>query len=212
MADHFSSVLSGLRVLFQGSSTAGPLASVPEENTAGFTAPYSPPESEGSTTVFKSRHPPGSTYRESIRSVAVSEWHNRSTLSFGSGQSGSNYSSNSGASSSYQSNYSVLSSGTADLGISELTEIAQKMVSDGYLLSVFQSFVDSSSSLENWFVELDVYWVLQPQKSFASWLQLQEMGERWIRALTVIVVSITELVDEIHKEETAVAQFSKAWH
>ncbi|XP_044454185.1 uncharacterized protein [Triticum aestivum] len=178
--------------------------------------------------------PPLSSYRESIRSVVV--WPGWG-ISPQSGQSGSNYSSNSGASSSYMSsNYSVCSSGSAfaaqaDLSASELTKIAQRMVSDGYVMHIFQSFIDSSSSpivryggrysLENWFVELDVDWVLQIRENngdYCEWRfqfrgvsasRLQELVERWSPAMTIIVVSFRELVATIH-DAPAVAQFGKA--
>ncbi|KAF7012057.1 hypothetical protein CFC21_026290 [Triticum aestivum] len=100
------------------------------------------------------------------------------------------------------------------------------MVSDGYLLLIFQSFIDSSfsqlvryggrCSLENWFAQLDVHWVLQMRDKYGWRFQfrdmsvscLQELAERWTRALTVIVVSIKELVTAIH-DVPAVAQFGR---
>lgn len=150
MADHLSSVFSGLRELFQGSSTPGQLASVPEESTTGFTDAFGPPPN---------------FYRESIRSISVvcPDWRIRSTLF---GQSGST---TSGASRSNNSGYSSNSTsvGAADLGTSELTKIAQRMISDGYTERMVQAFHTVSLTqtfgqdppLRNWFVELDVDWV-----------------------------------------------------
>lgn len=208
MAGHLSSVFSGLGVLFQGSSAPGQLASVREESTTGFAASY----------------PPGRTYLESIRSVSVvwPEWRFRSNYS-----SGSNYSSDSGASRYNSSGYSSGSASdrTADLGASELTKIANRMVSDGYTQRMAQAFGCGGSqyrALENWFVELDVDWVLEIrgghgiqrqlelllQDTSASWLH--ELVERWVRALTIIVVSISkELVADVD-EMPAAARFGKA--
>ena len=191
------------------------LASVPEESATGITAPCPPPNS----------------YRESILSVGVvwPEWRVTSTHSSQSGHSGSNYSSDSGASRSNNSGYSSGSvfAGAADLGAKELTKIAQRMSSDGYLLRIFQTFIESSSSpvvpydeccsLENWFVELDADWVLQrhnnhdlrQQLQEAPVSRLEEFVERWIRALTVILASIKELVAATH-EMPAVVRFAKA--
>uniref|UniRef100_M8B3W2 Exocyst subunit Exo70 family protein n=1 Tax=Aegilops tauschii TaxID=37682 RepID=M8B3W2_AEGTA len=191
------------------------LASVPEESATGFAAPCPPPNS----------------YRESILSVGVvwPEWRVTSTHSSQSGHSGSNYSSDSGASRSNNSGYSSGSvfAGAADLGAKELTKIAQRMSSDGYLLRIFQTFIESSSSpvvtydewcsLENWFVELDADWVLQrhnnhdlrQQLQEAPVSRLEEFVERWIRALIVILASIKELVAATH-EMPAVVRFAKA--
>ncbi|KAM0868981.1 hypothetical protein ACQ4PT_040971 [Festuca glaucescens] len=74
-------------------------------------------------------------------------------------------------------------------------------------------------ALEPWFCELDVAWVLQIRREHGSHWQLrlqdnsssslQDMVERWIRGLTVIVHSIIELVSTQH-EITAVVRFGKA--
>ncbi|XBJ05706.1 hypothetical protein VPH35_024441 [Triticum aestivum] len=77
--------------------------------------------------------------------------------------------------------------------------------------------------LETWFCELDVGWVLQIcQERGSQWqfrLQdksassLQDLVERWIRGLTVIVHSLTELVSNsvgICVESMATERFGKA--
>jgi hypothetical protein len=197
------------------------LASVPEENTSDFTAAY----------------PPIGSYRESIRSVAWPQWRFRSTISSlsGSGPSGSNYSSGSSALSSYFSNNSDYSSdlgsaGAADFRAGELTEIAHRMVSDGYTQRMVQAFTDGGGedrTLENWFVELDVDWVLKArlltkghyysrqkgslllENTSASWHR--ELIEKWVRAFTIIVASMKkELVAAVHHETLAVAQFGES--
>ncbi|XP_037482523.1 uncharacterized protein LOC119361403 [Triticum dicoccoides] len=185
MADHLSIVFSSLRILLQGSSsTEGQLA-----------------------------------YRHSIRSVSVlcPEWPIRSTLS---GQSGSNYdSSSSSASRSNNSGYSSNSASVseADLGTSELTKIAHRMVSDGYTQCMVRAFHSTSltetTALNNWFVELDVDWVLQLQPPLhlqtVTMYWRQELVQRWIRALTIIVASMNEVMLVDH-EVLAVARFGKA--
>ncbi|EMS60893.1 hypothetical protein TRIUR3_27971 [Triticum urartu] len=210
VAVHLSSVFSGLRGLFQGSSTRGHLASVPEESTTGFTDAFSPPLN---------------SYRESIRSVSIvcSEWRVRSTLS---DQSRSTDSSDSGASRSNTSSYSSASVGAADLGTSELTKIAHRMVSDGYTQRMVRAFhtlsltktIAPHPSLKNWFIELDVDWVLDSRLQLrlkgasANWLQ--ELVKRWIRALTIIVSSINEVNLATRRwrthEALAIARFGKA--
>ncbi|SPT20722.1 unnamed protein product [Triticum aestivum] len=210
MADHLSSVFTSLRVLLRGSSsTEGQLASVPEESTTGFTDVLGPPPN---------------SYRNSIRSVGIvfPEWPIRSSLSSQSGQSGSNYDySDSGESRSNNSGYSSNSASVSpDLGTTELMKIAQRMVSDGYTQRMVRAFHSTSPTetvgpdlvLKNWFVELDVDWVLQLrlqlqlQKVTAYWLQ--ELVQRWIRALTIIVASIKEVM--LVHEALAVARFGKA--
>uniref|UniRef100_M8BBM8 Exocyst subunit Exo70 family protein n=1 Tax=Aegilops tauschii TaxID=37682 RepID=M8BBM8_AEGTA len=188
MADHLSSVFT--RVLLRGSSsTEGQLASVLEERTTGFTDVLGPPPN---------------SYRNSIRNVGVvfPEWHIRSSLSSQSGQSGSNY------------DYS--DSGDS----SELTKIAQRMVSDGYTQRMVRAFHNTSltgtigpdPALKNWFIELDVDWVLysrlqlQLQKVTAYWLQ--ELVQRWIRALIIIVASIKEVMLVHDHEALAVTRTS----
>lgn len=185
------------------------LASVPEESTTFFTTPY----------------PPRNSYRESIRSVALSGAQVRSTRLTRSlsGQSGSSCSSYSGASSSYLSNNSACSGGL--FGAYDLARIARRMARDGFtrrVLRAFQHGGDPGSALETWFFELDVDWVLQIreleghgsgqqlQDKSASSLHLQELVERWIRALIVIAVCITDLVVVAVDETPAVAQFGKA--
>ncbi|XP_020199765.1 exocyst complex component EXO70C1-like [Aegilops tauschii subsp. strangulata] len=211
MADHLSSVFT--RVLLRGSSsTEGQLASVLEERTTGFTDVLGPPPN---------------SYRNSIRNVGVvfPEWHIRSSLSSQSGQSGSNYDySDSGDSRSNNTGYSSnAASVSADLGTSdELTKIAQRMVSDGYTQRMVRAFHNTSltgtigpdPALKNWFIELDVDWVLysrlqlQLQKVTAYWLQ--ELVQRWIRALIIIVASIKEVMLVHDHEALAVTRFGKA--
>ncbi|KAM3298629.1 hypothetical protein ACQJBY_040219 [Aegilops geniculata] len=198
---------------------AGRLAAVPEESTDGSAAPY----------------PPRGLYRDWIRTVAVSGAQRRSTI-FSHSQSGYSGSSYSSASNSYPSNNSGCSSGSASavalhlFCAQELTMIARQMVSDGYTQRVVLAFDVASPAptlgngggggvLETWFCELDVGWVLQIRQEHGSspqlWLQgksasmLQELVERWIRGLTVIIVAIAELVSTYH-EMAAVARFGKA--
>ncbi|EMS64200.1 hypothetical protein TRIUR3_04963 [Triticum urartu] len=96
------------------------------------------------------------------------------------------------------------------------------MVRDGYIQRMVEDPC-SSIALENMFYELDVEWVVgihldrstnRPQPP----LQLQDMSvpsledlvHKWIRALSVIALSVTELfqVSSLH-EEPAVAWFNK---
>uniref|UniRef100_A0ACD5ZFP7 Uncharacterized protein n=1 Tax=Avena sativa TaxID=4498 RepID=A0ACD5ZFP7_AVESA len=174
------------------------LASVPEE----------------STTVFPAPHPPSSSYRESIRSVDGPEWRIRSSLFPQSSYSGSSYSSSySGGSNISGCSFGMVSAGVSGFGDGEITKIAHKMVSDGYLQQMVQAFGDQDSDtvLEAWFSELDVPWVLQSRESHGSQFQLQpqELVERWIRSLTLIVVSIEELV-AAGDASPAVARFGRA--
>ncbi|KAM0855063.1 hypothetical protein ACQ4PT_050014 [Festuca glaucescens] len=173
------------------------LASVQEESTTGVAASCRP----------------SSTYRESIRSVAWPQWQIRSAGSSQSGQSGSTCSSISGAS----------SSSVADFGAEELTEIAHRMVSDGYTQRMVQAFSLRDGALHNWFVELDVDWVLEICGGYggsrrrlelllqnSSTSRRQEFIDRWVRALTIIVVSTSkELVAGVH-DTLAAARFGKA--
>ncbi|KAK1620480.1 hypothetical protein QYE76_025997 [Lolium multiflorum] len=177
---------------------AGRLAAVPELSTTGFTAP-------SSLTV-------SNIYRNSLRSVPVYGGHIRPTLFSLPGHSGS------GDSSSYQSNNSGCSSGSvsaaagADFsGAYELTEIAHRMISDGFTQRMVQEFETGAAdrALESWFFELDVDWVLrirEEQLQDRSASSLREMVERWIRALTVVVLNIKELVHGT----LAVTRFGKA--
>nr|XP_051219467.1 uncharacterized protein LOC127336666 isoform X2 [Lolium perenne] len=199
------------------------LATVPEETTDGFTAASPPPRSP---------------YRDRIRMVAVSGEQIRSTL-FSNSQSshnGSSYSSDSGASNSYPFNYSGGSSGSAasaaapNLGAHELKMIAHQMVNDGYTERMVQAFNAAASpptaaceygggqdraALGDWFSELDVDWVLQIREGHGLQLQdrsLQDLVEKWIRALTVIVVSIRSLaaphrtLEVAHFGKTSIAE------
>jgi len=175
------------------------LASVPEE----------------STTVFPAPHPPSSSYRESIRSVDGPEWRIRSSLFPQSSYSGSSYSSSySGGSNISGCSFGMVSAGVSGFGDGEITKIAHKMVSDGYLQQMVQAFggQDPDSVLEAWFSELDVPWVLQSRESHGSQFQLQpqELVERWIRSLTLIVVSIIELFLSTADVSAAVPRFGKA--
>ncbi|XP_037480827.1 uncharacterized protein LOC119358338 [Triticum dicoccoides] len=199
------------------------LASVPEESATatGFTAP--------------NPQPPRNTYRDRIRKVPVSGAPKKWTLVplSQSGHKGSSYSS-SGASNSCPSNNSDSSCRTVPVFApladnDELMRIARQMFSDGYTRHMVQAFDDTSSApafkyggvpdhaLENWFLELDVDWVLQihDKHDLRRLLQdkpastLQDLVERWIRALTVIVTSITELVLAFHGTPAA-ARFGKA--
>ncbi|XP_044335764.1 exocyst complex component EXO70A1-like [Triticum aestivum] len=192
---------TSLKALLQGSSTEGQLASVPEESTTGFTDALPPPDS----------------YRKSIRRVSVvcSDWRIRSRQS-GSTDSAASRSTNS----SYSSNSESV--GAADLGTSELRKIAQRMASDGYTQRMVQAFHTVSlthtfgqdRALRNWFIELDVDWVLNVWLKLllqeASAYSLNELVERWIRALTVIVASVDkELVTTI-SDAPAAARFVTA--
>ncbi|VAH53839.1 unnamed protein product [Triticum turgidum subsp. durum] len=96
------------------------------------------------------------------------------------------------------------------------------MVSDGYTQRMVRAFhitslmetIAPDPTLKNWFVELDVDWVLQLrpqlrlrlQKVTAYWRQ--QLVQRWIRALTIIVASIKEVM--LVHEALAVARFGKA--
>uniref|UniRef100_A0ACD5YA74 Uncharacterized protein n=1 Tax=Avena sativa TaxID=4498 RepID=A0ACD5YA74_AVESA len=191
------------------------LASVPEETTSSFAGLT---EETGSQASIQLASVPEDTtssfagleaqsYRESIRSVVWPDWRIRSTLSSLSGQSGSNYSSNSGASSS---NISGASAGTTDFGADELTKIAHRMVSDGYTQRMVQAFKSNGKqdgSLETWFAELDIEWVFQ-WREYWQHPCLQEFAERWIRALTIIIVSIKELAADFH-DTLAVGRFGE---
>jgi hypothetical protein len=95
------------------------------------------------------------------------------------------------------------------------------MVSDGYAQRMVTAFGGGPdrARLETWFMELDVHWVLQlheehglpPDLQDKSAASHQELIERWIRALTVISVSIVELVLIVTVDEMpAVARFGKA--
>uniref|UniRef100_A0ACD5YUM5 Uncharacterized protein n=1 Tax=Avena sativa TaxID=4498 RepID=A0ACD5YUM5_AVESA len=175
------------------------LASVPEE----------------STTVFPAPHPPSSSYRESIRSVDGPEWRIRSSLFPQSSNSGSSYSSSySGGSNISGYSSGLVSAGVSGFGDGEIRKIAHKMFSDGYLQQMVQAFggQDPDSVLEAWFSELDVPWVLQSRESHGSQFQLQpqELVERWIRSLTLIVVSIIELFLSTADVSAAVPRFGKA--
>jgi hypothetical protein len=152
-----------------------------------------------------------------------------------SGHSGSSYSSGSGASNSYPgTSGSALSAPATDFGTDELKTIARQMVSDGFTQRMVQAFehgrdpdrgleialAPPDPELERWFLELDVAWVLQIRQEHGSQWQLplqdnsgssslQDLVERWIRGLTVIVHSILELRSTRH-EMTAVKRFGEA--
>ncbi|XP_048557521.1 uncharacterized protein LOC125538298 [Triticum urartu] len=182
-----ASVPEESRELFQGSSTPSRLASVPEESTTGFTDAFGPPPN---------------SYRDSIRSVSVvcSDWRIRSTFSR---QSGSSDSGASRSRSNTSGSSNSVSVGAADMGTIKLTKIAQRMISDGYTERMVQAFHTVSlaqtfgkdPSLRNWFAELDVDWVLdiclQLHLQEASTYSLQELVERWIRALTIIIATLS---------------------
>ena len=167
---------------------------------------------EGSADGAKADHPPVGLYRDQIQTVAVSGVRRTSTI-FGHG--GSSYSS---ASNSCPSTNSAYSSGSASavalerLGNQELRGIAHRMVSDGYAQRMVEAFVRASPAptfnfraipvhaLTNWFSELDVDWVLQIDDEHGLRQLLrdkpattQDLIDKWIRALTVIAATITEL-------------------
>uniref|UniRef100_A0A8R7PLM1 Exocyst subunit Exo70 family protein n=2 Tax=Triticum urartu TaxID=4572 RepID=A0A8R7PLM1_TRIUA len=193
---------------------ADQLAAVPEESATGFTADY----------------PPRNIYLNRIRTVPVSGAPIRWTV-FPRSQSGrhngSSCSSDSGASNSNPSNKS--SSGAApafafaaEMEDHALMRIAREMVRDGYTQHMVQAFHDASPApgnhaLNNRFLDLDADWVLQIHDEHGLRRLLQEKPastpqdfvERWIRAFTINVVSITELVFAFH-ETPAVARFGKA--
>ncbi|KAF7019406.1 hypothetical protein CFC21_032582 [Triticum aestivum] len=118
----------------------------------------------------------------------------------------------------------------------ELAMVARQMVSDGYTQCIIQAFHVASPApafgfggpdraLEDWFFELDVDWVLQIhsehglfqqlqlQDKSPAWLRpaswLQDLVERWIRALTVTAFSVQAMVITAH-QMPAVARFVKA--
>uniref|UniRef100_A0ACD5YUU3 Uncharacterized protein n=1 Tax=Avena sativa TaxID=4498 RepID=A0ACD5YUU3_AVESA len=163
--------------------------------------------------------PPRNVYRDLIRNVAVS----RGRYIRQSAHPGSSYSNSSGASSSYCSSAST--SATAEFctdGDHELSKIARLMVNDGYAWRMVNAFGAGGgpdhARLETWFLELDVDWVLQIhqehglQRHFQDNPEssLQELVHKWIRALTVIAVSIKELLTTVVNERPVVAVFGKA--
>ncbi|KAM0855071.1 hypothetical protein ACQ4PT_050017 [Festuca glaucescens] len=177
--------------------------------------------------------PPRNFYLDLIRNVGVVRRRcNRQPVHTGSTSTYSSYSTASGASNSYfyQPNNSNCSSRScsrsgaiADFGAHdhELTKIARRMVSEGYAQRMVTAFGGGPdrARLETWFMELDVHWVLQlheehglpPDLQDKSAASHQELIERWIRALTVIAVSIVELVLIVTVDEMpAVARFGKA--
>ncbi|VAH53844.1 unnamed protein product [Triticum turgidum subsp. durum] len=185
---------------------------------------------EASTDGAKADHPPVvGLYRDRIQAVSVSGVWRRSII-FGHGGSGS-----SSASNSCPSDNSGYSSGSASavalerFGNQDFGRIARQMVSDGYTGRMVEEFVEVSPApalkfggspdhaLKNWFSELDVDWVLQihDEPGLRQLLRdkpastLQDLVERWIRALTVIVANITELLFAFYTTP-AVVQFSKA--
>lgn len=138
------------------------------------------------------------------------------TISSLSSRSGSNYS---GASSSDLSKNSGCSSRTAgDFGASELSRIAHRMVRDGYTQRMIEAF-KYSAKLETWFIELDVKWVLQCREGHTLQQEFQLQGKSarwleglvhgWIRALTITVVGVRELVAGGH-DTLAAARFGSA--
>ncbi|KAI5009943.1 hypothetical protein ZWY2020_012080 [Hordeum vulgare] len=177
--------------------------------------------------------PPWGLYRDRIRTVAVSGAQIRSTLSShsqsqSSGQSGSSCSGDSGSPSDSSSVVAM------DFGAHELAVVARQMVSDGYTQCMIQAFHIAPAlglggpddrALENWFFELDVDWVLQIRKEHGlcqqlelhdkspSWLRpaswLQDLVERWIRALIVISFSVQAMVFTAY-QMPPVARFAKA--
>ncbi|XP_037479870.1 uncharacterized protein LOC119356989 [Triticum dicoccoides] len=180
---------------------AGRLAAVPEEATDRSPAAY----------------PPSNLYRDSIRSVALPRGqYIRSTLFAHSGQSGG--SSFSGASSHYPSSNSGCSTGPGwgSAPTQVLALISNRMVSDGYTQRMVQAFEyggdpDRLLVLGAWFFELDVDWLAQTHLQDMPASSLQDLVGRWIRALTVIVFNIRNLMVAVHKEPPAmVARFGKA--
>ncbi|XP_044970945.1 uncharacterized protein LOC123431171 [Hordeum vulgare subsp. vulgare] len=177
--------------------------------------------------------PPWGLYRDRIRTVAVSGAQIRSTLSShsqsqSSGQSGSSCSGDSGSPSDSSSVVAM------DFGAHELAVVARQMVSHGYTQCMIQAFHIAPAlglggpddrALENWFFELDVDWVLQIRKEHGlcqqlelhdkspSWFRpaswLQDLVERWIRALIVISFSVQAMVFTAY-QMPPVARFAKA--
>jgi hypothetical protein len=102
-----------------------------------------------------------------------------------------------------------------DFGADELRKIAHIMISDGYTQRIVRAFkygggAEQFNALETWFTELDISWILQMQElKDMSASYLEELVERWTRALTIIVFSIKELFAAVH-EELAVGRFGKA--
>lgn len=202
---------------------AGRLAAVPESSTALSCcfAPSCPRPPE-----------PTNLYRDLIRS----RWHIRPSIFSLPGQSGSSYCSSSGSGatsncSSYPSNNSGVSSSSlsaaaaAGFGVQELTKVARQMASDGYtkrMVLEFEYGDDPDRILKDWFCDLEVDWVLQTRNEHGLQLQrqrqldgsksasrLQGLAQRWVPALTVIFVSVTELVIGVQKT-LPTARFAKA--
>lgn len=184
---------------------------------------------EGSTDGAKADQPPVGLYRNRIQAVDVSVGRRRSTI-FSHG--GSSYSSVSNSCPSSKSGYSSGSASAAGLECfrnqEELTRIARQMVIDGYTQRMAQAFDDASPApafkfggspdhaLTSWFSELDVDWVLQihDENSLRRLLRdkpatTRDLVDKWIRALAVIVASITDLLFDV-ETPAAVVPFGKA--
>ncbi|KAF7086387.1 LOW QUALITY PROTEIN: hypothetical protein CFC21_089679 [Triticum aestivum] len=150
--------------------------------------------SEESTGLdeFAAARPPRNSYRGSIRRVAVS----------GGLISGSGFSSGS----------AHAAAGARALCDLELREIARRMVHDGYTQHMVQAFHDAPiEALGTWFSELDVDWVLQIREGRMSAPSLQDLVERWVRALAIIVLTMRELhVSAVDEPTPASARFGKA--
>ncbi|KAE8768347.1 hypothetical protein D1007_60166 [Hordeum vulgare] len=189
---------------------AGRLAAVPEETTDGSPAAC----------------PPTNLYRDSIRMVPLPRGqYIRSTLFAHSGQSGSSFS---GASSYYPTSGSGCSwgPGWASALTHALAFISNRMVSDGYTQRMVQAFDfeygggDPDRVLGAWFFQLDVEWLVQTREEHSGLRRhlqdmpassLQDMVGRWIRALTVLVFNIRNLMVAVHKmPPVTVARFGKA--
>ncbi|VAH38459.1 unnamed protein product [Triticum turgidum subsp. durum] len=170
-----------------------------------------------------------------IRSTSTLSSHSQSGQSGSScsGDSGDSVSYNNSGSPSHSP--SAVATGFGAHG-HELAMVARQMVSDGYTQCIIQAFHVASPApafgfggpdraLEDWFFELDVDWVLQIhsehglfqqlqlQDKSSAWLRpaswLQDLVERWIRALTVTAFSVQAMVITAH-QMPAVARFVKA--
>ncbi|KAM3372001.1 hypothetical protein ACQJBY_019075 [Aegilops geniculata] len=79
------------------------------------------------------------------------------------------------------------------------------------MVQAFKHGGDPDRVLGAWFFELDVDWLAQTHLQDMPVSSLQDLVGRWIRALTVIVFNIRNLMVTVHKEPpVTVAQFGKA--
>uniref|UniRef100_A0A453DCL7 Uncharacterized protein n=1 Tax=Aegilops tauschii subsp. strangulata TaxID=200361 RepID=A0A453DCL7_AEGTS len=206
-------------------SIAGWRAAVPELRTNGSMAACPP------RGLYRDRIRTVAVTGAQIRSTLSSHSQSGQSGSSCSGDSGDSVSYNNSGSPSHSP-----SAVATDFGAHghELAMVARQMVSDGYTQCIIQAFHVASPApafgfggpdraLEDWFFELDVDWVLQIhsehglfqqlqlQDKSPAWLRpaswLQDLVERWIRALTVTAFSVQAMVITAH-QMPAIARWS----